>query len=62
MANVYARLINQYKFKYHIFFLVAFIRLMKTIYEVVKLNCLLFRKLLIIEQNLILITLTVNLI
>ena len=38
MATIYARLINQYKFKYHIIFSLAFIRLMKKIKEVMKLN------------------------
>ena len=41
MASFYARLIGQYKFKYHFYFQQAFIRLMKKIKEVMKLNYLL---------------------
>ena len=47
MATIYARLINQCKFQYHIFQL-AFIRLMKNIKEVMKLNYLLIWVLIII--------------
>ena len=41
MATVYARIINQYKFKYYILFSARVIRLMKNIREVMKLNYLL---------------------
>ena len=39
MATIYAKLLNHYKFEYHIFFFqLAFIRLMKKTNEVMKLN------------------------
>ena len=41
MVTFYAGLINQYKFKYHIFFQLAFIRFLKKIKDVMKLNYLL---------------------
>ena len=62
MAAFYARIINQNKFKYHtLFSYIAFIRLMTKIKEVTKLSCFLIRKLIIIQQKLILITLALNL-
>ena len=48
MATIYARLLSQCKFKYHIFLQQAFIRLMKKIKEVMKLNYSIIRILTII--------------
>ena len=41
MATIYDRLIYQFKFKYHVIFSATFLRLMKKIREVMKLNYLL---------------------
>ena len=38
LSVIYARLINQYKFKYHNYFQRAFIKLMKKIKEITKLS------------------------
>ena len=38
MATIYARLKNQYKYKYHILFSASFIGLMKKVKDVMKLN------------------------
>ena len=38
MATIYARMINQYRFKNHIIFSAFFTRLMKKIEEVIKMN------------------------
>ena len=38
LSIIYARLINQYKFKYHTLFSTSFIKLMKKIEDIMKLN------------------------
>ena len=61
MTGVYARSINQYKFNFHTLFSAALIRLMKKIRDVMNFIYLITWILIKISQNLMILTLTINL-